>query len=101
MRSTYPKSLEHLKKYFPYSIIEINKTFQFWIKNYNVPSQDSKISMAFLSLEIVSKFPIAVRGRCYVKIVLIELIVLLADRDVRLMWSFIFTATFGKIVVAG
>ena len=48
MRSTYLKSLEHLKKYFSYSIIEINKTFQFWTKNYNAPSQDSKILMAFL-----------------------------------------------------
>ena len=100
MRSTYLKSLEHLKKYFSYSIIETNKTFLFWIKNYNSPSQDSKILMAVLSLGIVSKFPKAVRGRCYVKIVLIELIVLLADRDVKLRWSFIFTATFYKIVVA-
>ena len=55
MRSTYLTSLEHLRQYFPYSVIKINKIVLFWIKNYNVPSEDSKILMAFLSLGIVSR----------------------------------------------
>ena len=44
MRSTYLTSLEDLKKYFPYSIIKINKAVLCWINNYTVPSEDSKTS---------------------------------------------------------